>query len=211
MFGITAGGNTAIYWDLNGHDETTTLVDVCNSGVHSFVILSNASLFGGATGHTPTLNNLTGHLGVSSDEIEACQSLDVKILVALTDGGNFSVTDYIWDNFLGGSSSSRPFGHAVLDGINFDIDEIDDAATMRYEELANSLSQLSSGQGRKLYLTATSVMPYPGALKVANLVDGVQVGLPHNLDGRALYMYVQTTNNGKEDAGLLGTQLEKGY
>jgi hypothetical protein len=27
----------------------------------------------------------------------------------------------IWNNFLGGRSSSRPLGDAVLDGIDFDI------------------------------------------------------------------------------------------
>jgi chitinase len=33
-----------------------------------------------------------------------------------TDEAN-SVANYLWDNFLGGSSSSRPLGDAVLDGI----------------------------------------------------------------------------------------------
>ncbi|KAJ6941752.1 hypothetical protein NC651_007498 [Populus alba x Populus x berolinensis] len=29
---------------------------------------------------------------------------------------------YLWNNFLGGHSSSRPLGPAVLDGIDFDIE-----------------------------------------------------------------------------------------
>lgn len=32
------------------------------------------------------------------------------------------VTDYLWNNFLGGKSSSRPLGDAVLDGIDFNIE-----------------------------------------------------------------------------------------
>ncbi|KAL1292878.1 hypothetical protein AAHE18_19G030700 [Arachis hypogaea] len=30
-----------------------------------------------------------------------------------------NVSDYLWNNFLGGNSSSRPLGDAVLDGIEF--------------------------------------------------------------------------------------------
>lgn len=32
------------------------------------------------------------------------------------------VADYLWNNFLGGRSSSRPLGNAVLDGIDFGIE-----------------------------------------------------------------------------------------
>ncbi|KAH9731732.1 hypothetical protein KPL70_010280 [Citrus sinensis] len=32
------------------------------------------------------------------------------------------VADYLWNNFLGGQSSSRPLGNAVLDGIDFGIE-----------------------------------------------------------------------------------------
>ncbi|KAK9207303.1 hypothetical protein WN943_017588 [Citrus x changshan-huyou] len=32
------------------------------------------------------------------------------------------VADYLWNNFLGGQSSARPLGNAVLDGIDFGIE-----------------------------------------------------------------------------------------
>ena len=32
------------------------------------------------------------------------------------------IADYLWNKFLGGSSSSRPFRNVVLDGKNFDIE-----------------------------------------------------------------------------------------
>lgn len=31
------------------------------------------------------------------------------------------VADYLWNNFLGGLSSSRPLWDVVLDGIDFDV------------------------------------------------------------------------------------------
>ena len=33
------------------------------------------------------------------------------------------VAQYLWDNYLGGTSANRPLGSAFLDGINFDISE----------------------------------------------------------------------------------------
>ncbi|TVU35682.1 hypothetical protein EJB05_17583, partial [Eragrostis curvula] len=64
--------------------------------------------------------------------IKACQSLDVKVLLAHGGGSSTaaagddaqSVANYLWDNFLGGSSPSRALGDAVLDGVNFDTENV---------------------------------------------------------------------------------------
>ena len=58
------------------------------------------------------------------------------------------VATYLWNNFLGGRSSSRPLGAAVLDGIDFDIEG---GTTQHWDELATFLSQYSK-QGEKVYL-----------------------------------------------------------
>ncbi|RCV26513.1 hypothetical protein SETIT_5G251500v2 [Setaria italica] len=163
MVGITFAGNMAMYWGQNG--DAATMADVCNSGLYTFVLL-------------PRLNT-TGILRANrtdlSADIQACQSLDVKVLLSVGGGSSSAISvqaqtvdsKYLWHNFLGGNSSSRPLGNAVLDGINFDTETGDVA---RYEALANSLSQLSAqGHGRKLYLTAAPQRPYPAAVKIANL------------------------------------------
>ncbi|CAK8561437.1 unnamed protein product [Lathyrus sativus] len=41
-------------------------------------------------------------------------------LALVEDARDFS--KYLWNTFLGGTSFSRPFGDAVLDGIDFDIE-----------------------------------------------------------------------------------------
>jgi len=33
------------------------------------------------------------------------------------------VAAYLWNNYLGGTSPSRPLGDAVLDGVDFDIEQ----------------------------------------------------------------------------------------
>ncbi|KAG6663599.1 hypothetical protein CIPAW_02G036700 [Carya illinoinensis] len=90
------------------------------------------------------------------------------------------VATYLWNNFLGGQSSSRPLGDAVLDGIDFDIEE---GTTQHWDELARYLSGYSK-QGKKVYLTAAPQCPFPdawmgGALKTG-LFDYVWVQFYNN-------------------------------
>ncbi|MCI09778.1 acidic endochitinase-like, partial [Trifolium medium] len=84
--------------------------------------------------------NLAGHCNPSiansctkfSSEIKDCQSKGIKVLVSIGGGiGSYSlssiedarnVSTFLWNTFLGGKSSSRPLGDAVLDGIDFDIE-----------------------------------------------------------------------------------------
>ncbi|KAF8807245.1 glycoside hydrolase [Phlegmacium glaucopus] len=48
----------------------------------------------------------------------------------------------IWDMFLDGSSSTRPFGNAVFDGVDFDIEG---GSSAFYDVLVNSIRSLSAG------------------------------------------------------------------
>ncbi|KAH7297831.1 hypothetical protein KP509_25G014500 [Ceratopteris richardii] len=160
-------------------------------------MISFLSVFG--NGQTPVLN-LAGHCdpasgtctGLSSD-ITTCQSLGVKLLLSIGGGaGSYglsstddaaSVAAYIWDNYLGGTSSSRPLGPAVLDGVDFDIESSDGASY--YGSLAADLRQYNGG----LILGAAPQCPFPDA------------NLGPNLSGSALssnlfnYVWVQFYNN----------------
>lgn len=185
MAGMSHAGNIAVYWGQNGNEGT--LADACNSGLYAYVIVSFLSTFG--NGQTSALN-LAGHCdagsgdctGLSSD-IQTCQSQGIKVLLSLGGGtGSYglsstddaqSVATYLWDNFLGGSSSSRPLGAAVLDGIDFDIETGNSA---HYDELAKFLSQYNA-QGQKVYLTAAPQCPYPDA----SLGPALQTGLFDNV------------------------------
>lgn len=63
---------------------------------------------------------------------------------------------YLWNNFLGGHSSSRPLGPAVLDGIDFDIG----GTNQNWDDLARFLSAYSK-QGKRVHLTAAPQCPFP--------------------------------------------------
>jgi len=178
---ISRAGNIATYWGQNGGEGT--LADACNSGFYAYVMVSFLNTFG--KGQEPVMN-LAGHCdppsgncNVFSSDITTCQSKGVKVLLSLGGAnGNYglsstedaqSVATYLWDHFLGGSSDSRPLGDAVLDGIDFDIENGDPA---HYDDLANFLSQYSA-QGKKVYLTAAPQCPYPDA----SLGPALQTGL----------------------------------
>lgn len=82
------------------------------------------------------------------------------------------VAIYLWNNFLGGniSSSSRPLGSAVLDGIDFDIEG---GTTQHWDELARFLSEFGHRSGKKVYLTAAPQCPFPDAWIGGALTTGL--------------------------------------
>ncbi|XP_052171183.1 acidic endochitinase-like [Diospyros lotus] len=185
------GGVISVYWGQNGGEGS--LADACASGNYGIVNLAFLTTFG--NGQTPVLN-LAGHCdpfsgtctGLSND-IKACQDRGIKVLLSIggaTGGYTLtsaddarSVADYLWNNYLGGQSSSRPLGDAVLDGIDFDIEG---GTTEHWDELAKALA--SFNQGKKVYLAAAPQCPFPdkwlnGALNTG-LFNYVQVQFYNN-------------------------------
>ncbi|XXG44136.1 hypothetical protein AAC387_Pa01g4012 [Persea americana] len=185
-------GGIAIYWGQNGNEGT--LAETCSSGNYAFVNLAFLATFG--NGQTPMIN-LAGHCDPSSngctslsDDIKSCQSQGIKVILSIGGGaGSYylasdddarQVATYLWNNFLGGQSSSRPLGDAILDGIDFDIEG---GTNQHWDDLARSLSGYSN-QGKKVYLTAAPQCPFPdawvgGALKTG-LFDYVWVQFYNN-------------------------------
>lgn len=174
---IAAAGDIAVYWGQNGNEGT--LATACATGNYAYVIVSFLTTFGNNA--TPVLN-LAGHCDPSSNsctslssDIQSCQSQGIKVLLSLGGGvGSYSLTstadaksvaDYLWNNYLGGDSSSRPLGPAVLDGIDFDIEH---GGSAHYDELAQFLSQYGS-----VILTAAPQCPYPDAQLDTALATGL--------------------------------------
>ncbi|KAK4716732.1 hypothetical protein R3W88_015070 [Solanum pinnatisectum] len=187
---LEAGG-IVIYWGQNGNEGS--LASTCASNNYAIVNIAFLVVFG--NGQTPVLN-LAGHCNPSvggctrlSNDIRACQSGGIKVMLSLGGGvGSYSlssandarnVANYLWNNYLGGQSTSRPLGDAILDGIDFDIER---GTTQHWDELARALSGFS--QQRKVYLTAAPQCPFPdswlnGALSTG-LFDYVWVQFYNN-------------------------------
>jgi len=192
LFKSSSAVGIAVYWGQNGGEGS--LEDACNTNNYQFVNIAFLSTFG--NGQTPQIN-LAGHCNptangcaIFSSQIQACQAKGIKVLLSLGGGaGSYSlsssddatqVANYLWDNFLGGTSSSRPLGDAVLDGIDFDIE----AGGEHFDELARALNGFSSQSQKQIYLSAAPQCPYPDA----HLDSAIQTGL---FD----YVWVQFYNN----------------
>ncbi|KAF6162121.1 hypothetical protein GIB67_008250 [Kingdonia uniflora] len=187
-----SAGRIAIYWGQNGNEGT--LSETCATGNYAFVNLAFLPVFG--NGQTPVLN-LAGHCDPSingctglSVDIKACQSNGVKVILSIGGGaGSYYLTSkedarqvaiYLWNNFLGGSSSTRPLGDAVLDGVDFDIEG---GTNLHWDDLARYLKGYSK-RGKNVYLTAAPQCPFPDAW----IGDALKTGL---FD----YVWVQFYNN----------------
>jgi len=83
--------------------------------------------------------------------------------------------------FLGGKSGTRPFGDAVLDGVDLDIES---GSPSYYSTFVDQIRQLSKGARKRYYVTAAPQCPFPDA-KVGDALD--------NADFDAVY--VQFYNN----------------
>ncbi|KAM3685340.1 hypothetical protein ACJW31_11G110600 [Castanea mollissima] len=165
----------------NGNEDT--LAQTCATGKYAFVNIAFLPTFG--NGRNPQIN-LAGHCDPTtngctrfSSEIQSCQSRGIKVMLSIGGAaGSYSlsstddarqVATYLWNNFLGGQSSSRPLGAAVLDGIDFDIQG---GTTQHWDEPARFLSEYSK-QGKKVYLTAAPQCPFPDAYMGAALNTGL--------------------------------------
>ncbi|KAF9622736.1 hypothetical protein IFM89_032916 [Coptis chinensis] len=192
LVSTSLAGDIAIYWGQNGNEGT--LASTCATGKYAYVNIAFLNVFG--NGQTPQIN-LAGHCNpsnngcaITSDGIRSCQSRGIKVMLSLGGGrGTYSiasaadarqVADYLWNNFLGGTSTSRPLGNARLDGIDFDIEL---GSTQNWDILARYLSAFST-PARKVYLTAAPQCPFPDA----HLGQALNTGL---FD----YVWVQFYNN----------------
>ncbi|PON96920.1 Endo-beta-N-acetylglucosaminidase [Trema orientale] len=174
-------GGIAIYWGQNGNEGTLT--ETCATGRYSYVNIAFLNKFG--NGQTPEIN-LAGHCNpaantctVVSNGIRSCQSRGIKVMLSIGGGvGSYSlaspsdaknVADYLWNNFLGGKSTSRPLGDAVLDGIDFDIEL---GSNKYWGDLARNLKAYSKA-GKRVYLTAAPQCPFPDSFLGSALNTGL--------------------------------------
>ncbi|KAK7279865.1 hypothetical protein RJT34_24924 [Clitoria ternatea] len=162
-------GGIAIYWGQNGNEGT--LSEACATGKYTHVNIAFLNKFG--NGQTPEMN-LAGHCNPATNsctkfsaDIKDCQSKGIKVLLSIGGGiGSYSlaspedarnVSTFLWNTFLGGKSSSRPLGDAVLDGIDFDIEL---GSTANWEHLARFLKAYSRIE-KSVYLSAAPQCPIP--------------------------------------------------
>ncbi|KZO92836.1 carbohydrate-binding module family 5 protein [Calocera viscosa TUFC12733] len=115
-----------------------------------------------------------------ASDIEACQAAGKIVTISLggaggsvgfssdTDGQQFA--DTIWNLFLGGTSDTRPFGDAVLDGVDLDIEA---GTSTGYAAFVTQLRTYFEGASKEYYVSGAPQCPYPDAYlgSVINAAD----------------------------------------
>jgi chitinase len=160
-------GQLTVFWGRNKNEGS--LRETCDTGLYTTVIISFYSVFG----HGRYWGDLSGHpLNGVGDDIKHCQSRNVLVLLSIGGGGNEyslpssqsadDVADNLWYAHLGGFRRGvfRPFGDAVVDGIDFFIDN---GGPDHYDELAWRLNwyRRYGGGKKEVHLTATPRCGYP--------------------------------------------------
>ncbi|KAI8053678.1 glycoside hydrolase superfamily [Gilbertella persicaria] len=198
------GPIVATYWgqnSKNGRDTQKRLSYYCNSDSDVILVSFLPEYHDGSL---PVLNladacdgpvfpgtNLL-HCPKVGKDIKTCQKKGKTILLSLggADGSyGFSnnanaeaFADTLWNLFGGGSSKTRPFDDAVLDG--FDLD-IEGGGSTGYAAMVRRLrSHFDKDSSKQYYITAAPQCPYPDAMlgKVINAVgmDAVFVQFYNN-------------------------------
>ncbi|MBI4509347.1 MAG: hypothetical protein HY698_06900 [Deltaproteobacteria bacterium] len=177
-YGGANPGNPALY--------EKSLAEVCQNPDYDIVILAFATSFVSARNADglPELN-FAFHCDTPYDQrnpfllrcanieagIETCHSKGKKVLLSLggaagaygftSDAQAERFAETTWDMFLGGSGAVRPFGRAVLDGVDLDIEG---GSTIGYTAYVKKLRGLmSQDTTRSYYVAAAPQCPYPDA------------------------------------------------
>jgi len=142
----------------------------------------------------PFLLNCASTIGV---DIGKCQGMGKKLVMSLGGGvGSYgfrseaegtSFAGTMWNMFFEGNSTMRPFGNAVVDGIDLDIEG---GSTVGYVSFVKTLRGLMSRSGRSYLITGAPQCPFPDAYL------GPKAGLALGDAGSSFsYVSVQFYNN----------------
>ncbi|KAI8985151.1 chitinase 1 [Pilobolus umbonatus] len=171
--------NVLYYWGQNSAGSSTSqqrLSYYCNSGLADIILLSFLNTFNinGLPGINLS-NACEGTVFPGSQllscpdigkDIELCQAKGVKILLSLggaagaygfnSDSDAVTFANTIWDLFGGGSSATRPFGDAVIDGVDLDIEG---GSTTGYVAFVRTLRSKSN-----FLISAAPQCPFPDVI-----------------------------------------------
>ncbi|KAG7926728.1 hypothetical protein KL925_003013 [Ogataea polymorpha] len=179
-FDATSKTNVALYWGQNSAGTQERLSTYCESDAADLFLLSFMTTFSDAD-TLPTLNFANACSGQFSDgllqcdtiaeDIKTCQSLGKKVLLSLggasgsygfsSDSVAEEFAGTLWNMFGGGDADERPFGDAVIDGFDFDIENNDSTG---YAALATKLREYYRQDSSKdYYISAAPQCVYPDA------------------------------------------------
>ncbi|CAL5228206.1 g11293 [Coccomyxa viridis] len=164
------GLNVGAYWGQGDGTSMTepSLAASCTN--YNLVYVSFLINFGYGQNVANGMNLAFHSIAATGPEITQCQSKGVKVILSMGGAvGNYgfssaadaiATADQIWNVYLGGSASNRPFGTAVLDGVDLDVEHY----TPYYPEFVVQLnSYYTKAAPRKYIMSAAPQCIFPDA------------------------------------------------
>ncbi|KAA1473439.1 glycoside hydrolase [Dentipellis sp. KUC8613] len=179
-FDFSKNTNVAAYWGTNVAGDQKGLSEYCNDDTIDNLVMGFLTAFN-STGGQPEINfsnicskgngvftgTALANCSFLSDQIKTCQKNGKAVTLSL--GGETgkvgfanaaaaaSFADLIHNEFLAGTSKTRPFGDAVLDGVDLDIES---GSPLFYDAFINRLVANAKG-GKKPFITGAPQCPIP--------------------------------------------------
>lgn len=182
----SASPKMVTYWGQNSNGAEKSLRTYCSSSSYDIIVVGFVYLFPSASGNAdatlPGLN-FADHcetpfdsanpffLDCSSNiapDITYCQQQGKTILLSFgggvgdygfsTEAAGITFATTVWNLFLGGAASRRPFGSAIFDGVDLDIEGGTQAG---YIGFTKQLRQYFASSGRTYYISSAPQCFYP--------------------------------------------------
>jgi chitinase len=174
-----------IYWGQESNGKESSLATYCNSGSYDVIVLAFVYMFPTDGSSQYPGMNFAGHCGTSYNkanpellicptieaDIKTCQARGVQILLSFggaegtygfSDNSQASAfADTVWNMFLGGNGSIRPFGTAILDGVDLDIES---GSTTGYVAFIQQLRTHFATAPKNYYISSAPQCPFPDDL-----------------------------------------------
>lgn len=170
---LTNAANIAAYWGQNAGGSQQSLASYCSSSAADIIILSFMNNFpqlglNFANQCSQTFSDGLLDCPQIGADITTCQGQGKIILLSLggesgtygfsSDSEAQSFATTMWNKFGGGTDDERPFGDAIIDGFDFDIENKQQTG---YVALATQLKSYFASSSRQYYLSAAPQCPYP--------------------------------------------------
>jgi len=180
-FSLKRNDNLAVYWGQDSTGNQKRLSFYCDDNTIDVIPMAFLYIFFGEGGQ-PVIDfsNICGQFSGTfpgtdladcsflATDIKHCQSKGKIVTLSL--GGATSQVGFnsdsqaagfatnIWNMFLGGNSNRRPFGNAVLDGVDLDIES---GPSAHYNTFVDTLRSLAKGAPKQYFVTGAPQCPFP--------------------------------------------------
>ncbi|KAF9933105.1 Chitinase 1 [Mortierella alpina] len=175
-FEASARTNVVNYWGQNGASAEGDLAEYCQNDTIDILVLAFLARIEDNLPGLDFANHCKEtypgtsilHCPKMAQDIKFCQSQGKAVILSIGGAsGSYAIGDSaagqafaktIWDMFLGGSSETRPFEDAILDGVDLDLE---DGATQGYVGFLETLRDSFAGSSRQYYITGAPQCPMP--------------------------------------------------